>query len=99
YRNQQGGQQSGTYRGQSSRDQSGRQQEDTAWLGVFLSENDRNQGNQQGAMVTQIYPAGPAARAGLRPGDLITSVDGQRVSSSNELISAIEQQQPGARVQ
>jgi len=100
YRNQQSGQQSSNYRGQSSRDQSGRsQQEDTAWLGVFLSENDRNQGNQQGAMVTQIYPAGPAARAGLRPGDLITSVDGQRVSSSNELISAIEQQQPGARVQ
>ena len=43
------------------------QQEDTAWLGVFLSENDRNQGNQQGAMVTQIYPAGPAARAIIRP--------------------------------
>ena len=37
--------------------------ENTAWLGVFLSENDRNQGNQQGAMVTQVYPAGPAARA------------------------------------
>jgi hypothetical protein len=50
-------------------------------------------------MVTQIYPAGPAARAGLRPGDVITSVDSQRVSSSSDLISAIENEQPGARVQ
>jgi len=104
YRNQQTdqyrGQQSGNYRGQSARDQSGRsQQEDVAWLGVFLSENDRNQGNQQGAMVTQVYPAGPAARAGLRPGDLITSVDGQSVSSSSDLITAIEQHQPGSRAQ
>jgi len=95
------GQQPSNNRGQTSRDQSGRggQQEDIAWLGVFLSESDRNQGNQAGAMVTQVYPAGPAARAGLRPGDIITSVDGQNVSSSSELISAIEQHQPGARTQ
>jgi hypothetical protein len=49
--------------------------------------------------VTQVYPAGPAARAGLRAGDIITSVDGQEVSSNAELLSAIEQQQPGARAQ
>jgi hypothetical protein len=103
YRNQQSDQ----YRGQQPnssrnqpRDQGGRggQQEDVAWLGVFLSENDQNQGNQ-GAMITQVYPAGPAARAGLRPGDVITAVDGQRVSGQSELISAIEQHQPGARAQ
>jgi len=95
------GQQSSSSRGQSSRDQSGRgsQQEDVAWLGVFLTESDRNQGNQAGAIVTQVYPAGPAARAGLRPGDLVTAVDGQRVGSSSDLISAIEERQPGARAQ
>jgi len=95
------GQQSSNARGQTSRDQSGRsgQQEDVAWLGVFLSESDRNQGNQAGATVTQVYPAGPAARAGLRPGDIITAVDGQSVSSSNDLISVIEQHQPGTRAQ
>jgi len=69
---------------------------DVAWLGVFLHDSE---GNQEGAQVTQVYPAGPAARAGLRPGDVITAVDGQRVSSSADLISTIEVQQPGAQSQ
>jgi len=69
---------------------------DTAWLGVFLQDSE---GNQDGAEVTQVYPAGPAARAGLRSGDIITQVDGQRVRSSADLISAIEEEQPGARAQ
>jgi len=70
---------------------------DTAWLGVFLQDSQDN--NQEGAQVAQIYPAGPAARAGLLPGDVITQVDGQKVSSSSELISAIEEEQPGGRAQ
>jgi membrane-associated protease RseP (regulator of RpoE activity) len=72
------------------------QESDGAWLGVYLRES---QTNENGAQVTQVYPAGPAARAGLRPGDVITAVDGQRVSSTKELISAIEEQQAGARAQ
>jgi hypothetical protein len=67
-----------------------------AWLGVYLSE-DQNQ--QNGAQVTHIYPAGPAARAGLRPGDVITAVNGQRIRSSSDLMSAIEQEQAGSRTQ
>jgi len=70
---------------------------DTAWLGVFLQDSQDN--NQEGAQVAQIYPAGPAARAGLQPGDIITEVDGQKVRSSSELISAIEEEQPGGRAQ
>src|SRR5215204_2901934 len=36
---------------------------DVAWLGVFLQDNE---GQQTGARIIQVYPAGPAARAGLR---------------------------------
>jgi C-terminal processing protease CtpA/Prc len=69
---------------------------DVAWLGVFLQDSE---GNQDGAQVTQVYPAGPAARAGLRAGDIITAVDGQRIGGSADLIGTIEELQPGARAQ
>jgi len=87
-------------RGQSGQDRS-RSQQDVAWLGVFLQDMDNSQGGAQqgGVQVAQVYPAGPAARGGLRPGDIITQIDGQRINSSSDLISNIEQHQPGSQVQ
>ncbi|MGB0683028.1 MAG: Do family serine endopeptidase [Magnetovibrionaceae bacterium] len=33
-----------------------------------------------GALINRVYPNGPAARAGIRPGDLIVAVDGRAIS-------------------
>ena len=49
----------------------------------------------RGAMVAVVEPGSPAARAGLRVGDRIVSVDGKLVSNSTFLANQIAQRAPG----
>ncbi|MFE7381357.1 S1C family serine protease [Streptomyces zhihengii] len=46
-----------------------------------------------------VTPGGPAAAAGIKPGDVITEVDGQRVHSGEELIVKIRAHRPGDRLE
>ncbi|MFD7322500.1 trypsin-like peptidase domain-containing protein [Streptomyces sp. NPDC059875] len=46
-----------------------------------------------------VTAGGPAAKAGIRPGDVITKVDGQRVHSGEELIVKIRAHRPGDRLE
>ncbi|MEV5969238.1 trypsin-like peptidase domain-containing protein [Streptomyces sp. NPDC051921] len=47
---------------------------------------------------SSVTPGGPADKAGIRPGDVITKVDGQRVHSGEELIVKIRAHRPGDRL-
>ncbi|MFJ8699343.1 trypsin-like peptidase domain-containing protein [Streptomyces ardesiacus] len=53
-------------------------------------------GGDGGAAVT---PGGPGAEAGIKPGDVITAVDGQRVHSGEELIVKTRAHRPGDRLE
>jgi S1-C subfamily serine protease len=46
-------------------------------------------GRKEGVVVRDVNPDGAAASAGLRPGDVITRVNGQEVTTPGELKSAL----------
>lgn len=68
-------------------------------IGVTLDMEYTGDGAKVGAKSADGGPSveegGPAAKAGIRTGDIITEVDGQRVHSGEELIVKIRSHRPG----
>jgi serine protease Do len=51
-----------------------------------------------GAIVAQVTPDSPASHAGLKQGDVITSLNGQKVANSSALQIAVSELAPGATI-
>lgn len=51
-----------------------------------------------GVIISTVTPNGPAAKAGLKPQDIITSVDGKTVKDGDELVAIISDRSPGSTV-
>jgi serine protease DegQ len=51
-----------------------------------------------GVLVYSLAPEGPAARAGIRPGDVLTAIAAQKITSVEGLFAALRQHDPGERV-
>jgi serine protease Do len=52
-----------------------------------------------GAIVDQVTPGTPAAEAGLKPGDVITKLDGQPIKDASDLTRRIGSFKPGDKVE
>jgi serine protease Do len=55
-------------------------------------------GKPIGALVRSVDPGGPAEKAGMEPGDIITKVDGHAVEKSNDVQRMIGNSKPGSRI-
>ena len=53
----------------------------------------------RGAIVTSVAPGGPAEKAGLKRGDVITAVNKQPVADNNNLRNVVASMAPGATVE
>jgi putative serine protease PepD len=63
-----------------------------AYLGVSVTQPS---GDAAGVQVAEVRSGSPAEEAGLAVGDVITSVDGKVVTSTEELQGAVDAKQPG----
>lgn len=50
----------------------------------------------RGVIITGVLQSGPAAQAGIKPGDVVTAVGGQPVGNVSELLSRVAALKPGA---
>ena len=73
-----------------------------ARLGVSIQELDQSLAESfklarpDGALVASVVPGSPAARAGVRAGDVIQGYDGQPIKRSGDLPALVGMSQPGA---
>jgi serine protease Do len=54
--------------------------------------------NNEGAVVSQVEDGSPAAKAGLKVGDVIVELDGQKISDASQLQIEVGQKQPGTSI-
>src|SRR4051794_28401621 len=64
---------------------------------AFLGVTNGTANDQSGAVVSNAVPGGPAAKAGLRPGDKIVAIDSRPIQSSDDVSAAVAAHKPGEK--
>jgi serine protease Do len=59
---------------------------------------NRVYGFKNGVLVQEVQPGGPADKAGLKPGDILTTIDGRPVKDGDDLVTEIASRRPGSTI-
>jgi serine protease Do len=57
---------------------------------------NRVYGFKTGVLVQEVQPGGPAEKGGLKPGDIITTIDGRPIKDGDDLVNEIASRKPGS---
>jgi S1-C subfamily serine protease len=68
-------------------------------LSPFGQFGPNNSATTSGALVSRVASNGPAAKAGVQTGDIITGADGTTVTDAQDLLTVIANKKPGETVQ
>jgi putative serine protease PepD len=71
---------------------------DRATLGITAQDAGGASGQPAGVAVVSVSPGGTAASAGVKPGDIIVGLNNQKVTSLEQLQTAVAQYPPGTKV-
>ncbi len=59
---------------------------------------NRVYGFKNGVLVQEVQPGGPADKAGMKPGDIIVTIDGRPVKDGDDLVNEIASRKPGSTI-
>jgi serine protease Do len=70
-----------------------------SFQGSISSAVNRMYGFTGGVMIASVDPSAPAAKAGLKPDDVIVSIDGRPIKDGDDLVEDISRRKVGSTVQ
>jgi S1-C subfamily serine protease len=70
----------------------------TPFLGILVGSPAEGEAGARGVLVAGVTPGSPASRAGIEPGDVVESFNGNPVRTRAELVTRLLRWRPGDRV-